>query len=232
MKCSLGLAIAFAMAGMLSAHAADLPARSSSPLSYAQPPQQFSWAGFYVGINGGYAWGGSSWSDPVVGADSGAFNTSGGLIGAQLGYNWQAGAAVFGLETDADWMNVTGTTTGVGGVCATDGGGACQTQQSWVGTTRARLGFAFDNFMPYVTGGAAYGNIQTVQPGGTTSSTNLGWTAGGGVEVALGSNWSAKAEYLHIDLGSATFLGSASGTTTLVAPVTDDLVRGGLNYRF
>ena len=59
-------------------------------------------------------------------------------------------------------MSVKGSTAGLGGVCALDGGGQCQTQQSWVGTTRARVGYAFDRWLPYVTGGVAYGNIQAV----------------------------------------------------------------------
>ena len=139
----------------------DLPARSNSPAYYKAPSElPFSWTGFYAGINGGYAWGRSSWSDPAVGADSGNFNTSGGLVGGQLGYNWQTGPVVLGIETDADWMSVKGSTAGSGGVCAADGGGQCQTQQSWVGTTRARVGYAFDRWLPYVTGGVAYGNIR------------------------------------------------------------------------
>jgi outer membrane immunogenic protein len=152
----------------------------------------FSWTGFYAGINGGYAWGQSSWSDPAVGANPGNFNTSGGLVGGQLGYNWQTGAVVLGIETDADWMSVKGSTAGLGGVCALDGGGQCQTQQSWVGTTRARVGYAFDRWLPYVTGGVAYGNVQAVQPTGTSTNTNVGWTAGAGLEYGIDHNWSAN----------------------------------------
>ncbi|MGA9201977.1 MAG: outer membrane beta-barrel protein, partial [Pseudolabrys sp.] len=111
-------------------------------------------------------------------------------------------------------------------------GGQCQVQQSWVGTTRARVGYAFNRWLPYVTGGVAYGNIQAVQPTGTSTSTNVGWTAGAGVEVGINRNWSAKVEYLHIDLGTATFMGAASGTSTLAVPVTNELVRAGVNYHW
>ena len=218
-------ALALAAAGA-PATAADLPVK-------ARPrPPVFSWTGFYAGINGGYAWGQSSWSDPVAGANSGIFDTSGGLVGGQLGYNWQTGAFVLGVETDADWLNVKGSTAGTGGVCASDGGGACKTQQNWLGTTRARVGYAFDRWLPYITGGAAYGDIQAVQPTGTASNTNVGWTAGGGVEYGFNRNWSAKLEYLHIDLGTATFMGAASKTNSLNVPVTDDLVRAGINYHW
>jgi outer membrane immunogenic protein len=229
---AIGIALTCLVAGATGAAASDLPARSNPPPStvVVQPP--FSWTGFYAGINGGYAWGQSSWSDPAVGANSGNFGTSGGLVGGQLGYNWQTGPFVLGVETDADWLNAKGSTAGPGGVCASDGGGMCRTQQSWLGTTRARFGYSFDRWLPYITGGVAYGNIQAVQPTGTTSSTNAGWTAGGGVEYGINRNWSAKLEYLHVDLGTASFMGAASGTNTLAVPVTNDLVRAGINYHW
>lgn len=227
---AVGIALACLVAGVTSAGASDLPARSH-PSPAPVPVESFSWTGFYAGINGGYAWGRSSWSDPAVGANSGNFDLSGGLVGGQLGYNWQTGAFVFGVETDADWLNVKGT-AGPSGVCASDGGGICKTQQSWLGTTRARLGYAFDRWLPYVTGGVGYGNVQAVQPTGTASNTNVGWTAGGGLEYGFNRNWSAKLEYLHIDLGTATLMGAASRTNTLDVPVTDDLVRAGINYHW
>ena len=230
---SFGFAVACVVTSSMVAQASDLPPRSNPPSFYKAPSElPFSWTGYYAGINGGYAWGQSSWSDPAVGANSGNFNTSGGLVGGQLGYNWQTGAIVLGIETDADWMSVKGSTAGLGGVCAFDGGGQCQTQQSWVGTTRARVGYAFDRWLPYVTGGVAYGNIQAVQPTGTSASTNIGWTAGAGLEYAIDRKWSAKLEYLHIDLGTATFMGAASSTSTLAVPVTNELVRAGINYRW
>ena len=218
---------------VLSAQAADLGTRSNPPSFYKAPSElPYNWTGFYTGLNGSYAWGRSGWSDPAVGADSGRFKTSGGLVGGQIGYNWQTGALVLGIETDADWMNVKGSTAGVGGVCAADGGGQCQTQQSWMGTTRARVGYAFDRWLPYVTGGVAYGNVQAVQPNGTSTNTNVGWTAGGGLEYAFDRNWSAKVEYLHVDLGTATFMGAASGTSSLAVPITNEIVRAGINYHW
>ncbi len=232
MKRSLYFALAAAatMTGAMSAQAADVPARA--PAYYkAEPAQAYDWTGFYLGINGGYAWGRSNWSDPAVGANSGRFNTLGGMLGGQLGYNWQTGSVVLGVETDLDWINAKGS-SGAGGVCATDGGGACQTQQSWLGTTRARVGYAFDRWLPYITGGVAYGDIQAMQPAGNSSSTRTGWTAGGGIEYGITPNWSAKVEYLHVDLGTATFMGAASGTPTLAVPITDNLARVGLNYRW
>jgi len=227
---SLGVALVFLAAGAMSARASDLPARSNPPNTPWQAP--FSWTGFYAGINGGYAWGQSSWSDPAAGANSGNFDMSGGLLGGQLGYNWQTGPVVLGVETDMDWLNAKGSTAAQGGVCAVDGGGQCQTQQSWLGTTRARVGYAFDRWLPFVTGGVAYGDIQAVQPTGTSTNANVGWTAGAGVEYSINPNWSAKVEYLHIDLGTATLMGAGSKTTTLGVPVTNELVRAGINYHW
>jgi len=221
-------AAAFCLAfGVAAAHAADMPAKAK-PIPFVDVP--FSWSGFYAGVNGGYGFGRSSWSDPTVGADSGRFNTHGGLVGGQLGYNWQLGSVVFGVETDADWANLTGS--GIGGVCLADGGGACQTKQDWFGTTRGRIGYAFGRWLPYVTGGAAYGDIKALQFNGTSTATRLGWTAGAGLEYSIDRNWSAKVEYLHLDLGTAGFFSAANGATTLSVPAKDDLVRAGLNYHW
>ena len=71
-----------------------------------------------------------------------------------------------------------------------------------------------------------------MQPTGTSTTTNAGWTAGCGVEYGIDRNWSAKLEYLHVDLGTAAFMGAASGTSTLKVPIKDDLVRAGINYRW
>lgn len=230
---SFAIAALFA-AGLVSArgvaHAADMP--RAAPIYKAGPvAQAYDWTGFYLGINGGYAWGRSSWSDPAVGTDSGRFNTNGGTLGGQVGYNWQTGPLVVGIETDLNWLNAKGS-TGAGGVCLTDGAGQCQSKQTWVGTTRARLGYSFDRWLPYVTGGVAYGDVRADQATGSSSTTKTGWTAGGGVEYGINRNWSAKLEYLHIDLGTANFMGAASGTPTLNVPITDDIVRAGLNYRW
>jgi outer membrane immunogenic protein len=230
----LAVAASCSVIGAMSAQAADVTARpaASSLPSYDKAPeaQPFNWNGFYLGLNGGYAGARSSWSDPAVGADSGTFNGSGGTIGGQLGYNWQLGKVVLGVESDLDWMNVAGSAAG--GVCATDGGGLCQTKQSWLGTTRLRAGYAFDNWLPYLTGGLAYGNVQASQPNGTSGNVQAGWTAGAGLEYGFSRDWSAKLEFLHIDLGTATFMGAASGTSTLSVPVTDNLVRAGINYHW
>jgi outer membrane immunogenic protein len=212
----LGLAVA-----AQSAFAADL---SVAPL-YKAPPPQFSqvydWTGFYLGVNGGGGWGHSGWRDVSTGV-----GLSGGQVGGTAGYNWQIGRAVVGLEGDLDWSGVQGTATSAG--CPA----GCSTSDSWLGTVRGRVGYAFDRFLPYVTGGLAVGDIKAATPGfpGATN-TNTGWTVGGGVEVSLPGNWSAKAEYLHVDLGSFD-CGAACGLPSDTVSMHDNLVRAGVNYRF
>jgi outer membrane immunogenic protein len=180
----------------------------------------FSWTGFYLGLNGGGGWGHSSWDR------TGDLNPSGGVIGGTAGLNWQMGQVVVGIEGDLDWSGISGTTSTL---CPA----GCTTRNDWLGTVRGRLGYAFDRFLPYVTGGLAAGDIRATTPGfaGATQS-NLGWTVGVGMEVAIVANWSAKAEYLHVDLGNFNCgLACGLGTPDDVS-LREDLVRGGVNYRF
>ena len=208
-----------ALAG--AAAAADLGARYPQPYVKAPlytPP--FSWTGFYLGLNGGGGWGSSTWDR------TGSFDLSGGVIGGTAGFNWQTGPAVFGLEGDMDWSGVSGTT--VAGCAA-----GCTTKNDWLGTARGRAGYAFDRFLPYITGGLAFGDIRASTPGfAGASQTNLGWTIGAGVEAAIVGNWSAKAEYLHVDLGSFNCGLSCGPTITDNVSMHEELLRGGVNYRF
>jgi outer membrane immunogenic protein len=206
-----------ALAGV-SATAADLP-------RYYQPGPMYNpiytWTGFYVGINGGGGWGRSQWDALDT------FDVSGGLIGGTVGYNWQFGQAVIGAEGDIDWSGIKGTTTVF---CAPP---ACETRNKWLATARGRLGFGFDRFMPYLTGGLALGDINATRPGLPGGSiSNAGWTVCAGLEVGLVSNVSVKAEYLYVDLGNFN-----CGLNCGLAPngnvsFTSNIFRGGANVRF
>jgi outer membrane immunogenic protein len=203
--------------GVTVAAAADIvrprPMPAKAPV-YVAPP--FTWTGAYIGINGGAGWGRSDFSDPFA---TGSFNTSGGLVGGTLGYNWQAGQAVFGLEGDGDWSNLRGSAP-----CALT---SCETRNNWLATVRGRLGYALGDFMPYVTGGLAVGDIKTSIAGvGSANETKAGWTAGGGLEAHISGPWSAKIEYLYVDLGrGASIVGSD-------ASFHSHVVRAGINYHF
>ena len=203
--------------GVVSASAADIARRPAMPtkaVPYMAPA--YNWTGAYVGINGG---GGFGRSDFTGAFPTGSFDTSGGLAGGTLGYNWQMNQVVFGVEGDIDWSNIKGSAA-----CA---GTNCEARNDWLGTARGRLGYAMGRFMPYVTGGAAFGNIKSTIAGvGSTNDTKTGWTLGGGLEYGLAGPWSIKAEYLYVDLGhGGSVLGSSTNFHT-------NIVRAGLNYRF
>jgi len=193
------------------------------PQPYYQAPvaaQLYNWTGFYIGVNGGGAFGRSAW-DPT-----GHFNMSGGIVGGTVGYNYQFGQAVVGVEGDIDWAGISGTTNNL---CPL----GCKTSDSWLSTVRGRLGYAADRFMPFVTGGAAFGNIQATTPGFIgASSSQVGLTVGAGLEFAIAGNWTAKAEYLYVDLGKFTCGLSCGVLPTNNVSFTANLVRAGVNYRF
>ena len=202
---STGIAIAALLGLAAQASAADMSrAMPTKAPAYVVP--YYNWTGAYVGINGGGGWGTGNGID-----------TSGGFVGGTLGYNWQAGQTVFGLETDIAWSGIDGTGTIVG-VPVTSG-------TDWFGTVRGRLGVAVDRSLWFVSGGLAYGDVHASAAGVSISDTNAGWTLGGGVEFALQGPWTAKVEYLHINLGDVTLAG-------INKDFNADLVRAGLNYRF
>jgi outer membrane immunogenic protein len=205
-----------ALGGM--AAAADLPPSPAAPY-YKAPavyaPPAYTWSGFYLGINGGGAWGQSSWTT------TGSSDTSGGFVGGTIGYNYQIDQAVIGIEGDIDWADINGSTSAAG-----------KTSDSWLSTVRGRLGYGADRFLPYITGGLAVGDIKASLPGFAGGSvTNAGWTAGGGIEFALPGHWTAKAEYLYVDLGNFN-CGISCGATGQTVSFTANLFRGGINYRF
>ena len=201
--------------------AADLPRPSYKAPIYSVPG--YSWTGFYAGINGGYGWGTSDWSGAGT---TGSTKPKGALAGVTLGYNLQTGSWVWGLEADFDYSAMKGSDSGGTGVCS---GAGCETKLKYFGTGRGRLGYAgWDRWLPYVTGGVAYGNIKATPAfGGDFSKGKVGWTVGGGVEYAVFANWTTKLEYLYADLGSIS-----GGTPGNDVTFKSHLVRAGLNYRF
>ena len=201
---------------------ADLPRKAQR--YYA--PAGFSWTGFYVGINGGYGWGTSNWSST---ATTGNLKPAGWLGGGTIGYNLQTGPWVWGLEGDIDYSAIKGSGVGTG-ICA---GLGCETRNRWLATTRGRFGYAvWDRWLPFVTGGAAFGDIKMSPNNGLSETkTQVGWTVGGGVEYAFLGPWSAKVEYLYVDLGKPSCSIATCGVATDVS-FHSNIVRGGINYRF
>jgi len=200
--------------------AADLPPRYPPPYRAPIYSPVYNWTGFYLGINGGGGWGRSQWD----GIDK--FDVSGGLIGGTIGYNWQWGQAVVGVEGDIDWSGIRGTTTTLCGL-------GCETRNHWLSTVRGRIGYAFDRFLPYLTAGLAVGDIAATVPGLPGGSiTTAGWTVGGGLEFGIVSNVSVKAEYLFVDLGNFNcgFNCGLGGTGNV--SFYSNVFRAGLNVRF
>ena len=200
-------ALALIAAGWpMSARAADLYG-SGAPLTATQTLYRpDSWAGPYLGANIGYAWG-SVANNPA--------KPSGFVGGVQAGYNWQNGQWVFGLEGD---IQATG---------AEETFAPWKFSNPWFGTVRGRAGYALNNVLLFGTGGIAFGELRATTFGVSESHTNAGWTLGAGAEMGFAPNWSAKVEYLYVDLANSNFVitGASNGYRF-------GLIRAGLNYRF
>jgi outer membrane immunogenic protein len=211
-------------AATLPALAADVAPRLPTPRAAVYVPY-FTWSGPYVGINAGYGFGNSVWT-ATTGATSGSFNTNGAQFGATAGYNALLGSFVFGIEGDVDWSGIKGTSAAA--ACAP----TCTTANNWMGTVRGRIGPALDRFLPFVSAGAAVGNVKLTDGITSASATKIGWAVGAGIEYAFITNWSAKVEYLYVNLGSVTCDATCSGSVPFDTSFRASLLRVGLNYKF
>jgi outer membrane immunogenic protein len=198
-------AVTLTLAGLAQpARAGDL---SYPPYTVNQPLNAFSWAGPYLGGNLGYDWGTVS-NNPT--------RPSGLVGGVQGGYNFQNGPWVFGIEGD---LEATG---------ADDTFAPWKFSNPWFGTVRGRGGYAFSNILFYGTAGLAFGELRGETFGGLSEShTSAGWTLGAGAEFGLAPNWSAKIEYLYVDLSESTF-----AITGVSNGYRFGVVRAGVNYHF
>jgi outer membrane immunogenic protein len=245
------------------ANAADMPLKAP-PL-----PPAFDWSGWYVGGNLGYSWGRSwssvngTTNLPSTFAFTTATDMDGWLGGGQIGYNWQFNRSwLFGVEADIQGTGQRGTAyaptftftppPGVAVLPTVSATGSLAQKLPWFGTVRGRLGFEpSDHWLLYATGGLAYGEVDSTATATTTAgpislassssvnNTRLGWTVGAGAEWWLWDRWSAKAEYLYMDLGhitnTFTFTGLGMGgfaTASINSHITDNIFRVGVDYHF
>ena len=144
-------------------------------------------------------------------------SSSGGLIGGTLGYNLQSGPLVWGIEGDLDWTRIRGSSA------------INETSNRWLSTVRGRLGYAMGatgSVMPYITGGVAFGDINNAVGAASSRTSKTGYALGGGIEAALTGPWTAKVEYLYVDLGNGPTVGAVT------SDFHTNIVRAGLNYRF
>ncbi|MGE5158133.1 MAG: outer membrane protein [Gemmatimonas sp.] len=200
-------AAALTLAGAgVPAGAADFSYAPRQPYTVNQPLNAYSWAGPYLGGNLGYEWG-TVTNNPT--------KPSGLVGGVQGGYNFQNGSWVFGVEGD---LEATG---------ADDTFAPWKFSNPWFGTVRGRAGYAFNNVLFYGTGGLAFGELRGQNFGFTESHTTAGWTLGAGVEFGVAQNWSAKIEYLYVDLSESNF-----AITGVSNGYRSDIVRAGVNYHF
>lgn len=203
-----GIASIAAAGGVASA--ADLGPQPYYSAPSPSAPRVFNWVGFYAGANIGYEWGSVANATP---------EPSGVAGGVQGGYNWQSDQLVYGLEAD---INLTD---------ANDTFAPYKFSNPWFGTVRGRIGYAFQNYsvMAFVTGGLAFGDLTATATatGIDESKTGVGWSIGAGAEYGFNANWSAKVEYLYIDLANRTF-----ATTGVDNGFSASLLRFGVNYHF
>jgi outer membrane immunogenic protein len=243
------------------AMAADLsPARAPVYTKAPAPVPAFSWTGFYIGANIGGGWATATDSATLTLTGVGTFgastsSTASGVIGGgQIGYNWQAGNVVFGVEADFDGSGERSTSTLL---CPTAACGAIISSATATdkvedfGTVRGRLGLAFDRWLVYATGGASWQTVNSVYAvtaagltTGVASSTTTrgGYAVGGGVETALwGNNWIGGVEYLYLDTGTfgtgtaslaAIAPAPAGSTLATTARIQNNIVRARLSYKF
>jgi outer membrane immunogenic protein len=228
------------------AFAADLPSRRVAPAPYVAVPV-FTWTGFYVGVNAGYGFTDNNNNNAYYGTTAYGNDSSrdGFVGGGQIGYNYQIGNFVVGIEADAQYADLGGRNNnsyyGATGV----GYGSSNQGIDWFGTVRGRLGYAFDRVLVYGTGGFAYGAGDNNNSyygagyayGNRNSDTRTGWVAGGGVEYAFTPNITGRIEGLYVSLDR----NNNDGYNGVVAPVyygnrhNEDsfaVVRAGLNYKF
>jgi outer membrane immunogenic protein len=219
----------------LAAEAADLPMAPTYQPAPVVVQRGYNWTGFYVGVNGGYAWGSQDPLNIITDRfDSFSHNISGGAFGGTIGAQIQAAHVVMGLEADLDWANITGssvTTATVGGLLI-GGPFNAKTEVDWESTVRARVGYANDNWLFYGTGGLALLGAKTTltTSGGaavcgavftscTPTDRQAGLVLGAGVEYGFTPALSAKMEYLYIAAAS-------------LEVSTHSEIRAGLNYHF
>lgn len=186
------------------------------------------WQGFYVGVHAGLVTG-STQSDFPVPID---YTMTGALTGMQIGYNWQNGTQVFGIEGSVSHSSVQGST-----VCDLDLN--CKRDVNWLATVVGRYGLTFGNTLVYGMAGAAWADIDTDvsfmgMPFLTGSTTRVGWTGGFGIEHAFSSQLTARIEYAHIAFGSRTqdlIVCGCSATLPDRMDLTIDTIRLGVNLK-
>jgi outer membrane immunogenic protein len=238
-KVLLVTASLIALAAVTPASAADLAAR---PYTKAPPmvAAVYDWTGFYIGVNGGWGSSRNSWTSvaPFLAGGEGSHDADGGTVGGQVGYRWQSGGWVFGLEAQGNWADFKGSNNSL-----VFPGFVNTSKTEAFGLFTGQIGYAWNTTLLYVKGGAAVTSdkyrINSAATGAlfasSSNDTNWGGTVGVGLEWAFAPNWSAAVEYDHLFMQDRTVnftspAGVVVGSDRINQDV--DLVTVRLNYKF
>jgi outer membrane immunogenic protein len=231
---------------MSTASAADMPAPYTKAPVIAEPA--YDWSGFYIGINGGYGivhdclTNTSILGVPTVpGVSAGCNDASGGMVGGQFGYRWQVANWVFGVEGQGDWADLSGSSLSIPGSNFTGVSTSNQSNVDAIGLITGQVGYAWDNTLLYLKGGAAathdkYTGVATGLGFDQADETRWGGAIGAGIEVGFAQNWSVGLEYDHLFMGTHSlsfFSPQLPGNTRTDSIGQDaDIVTVRVNYRF
>jgi outer membrane immunogenic protein len=225
----IATAVLAPVVGITSASAADMPVKAPVPKAAKLP---YDWSGLYLGGHIGYMWGRTRVEDDGVVTEPNA-RTNGTVGGVLLGYNWQNGPVVFGLEGDFGWTNAHGT--GLAVVTTTTTQAPNTYDVNWTSRARGRVGYAFDNWLFFIAGGFAVADFDFHEGAITTTTTVVGakytgWSIGGGAELAITHNLVGRVEYLYDDFGHKDYVG-VTGDPYGVS-FRGQTVRGALAWKF
>ncbi len=204
------------------------------------PADSANWNGYYVGIHGGYGWGGADYTFAPGGsgggnlfspdATGGSFSKGidGGIFGGHIGLNHQVGCFVAGLEASADWSDLGGTATNLFAPVVVPNT-TYETKLRWLATVTPRFGYAVSNWLFYMKGGLAAGSVDSTLAGRIAelfpaqflgNQDHIGWTMGTGIEYLFCRNWIIGLEYNYYDLGTQRYGGEATPNTTFPVDYT------------
>jgi outer membrane immunogenic protein len=215
-----GLVFAGVFGFLSAANAADVYSRGGGgglkdePAPYVAP----TWAGLYVGGSVGYGWGDFKDSFPYF-EESQSNPLDGVVFGGHIGYNFQRGNIVFGVEAGLNGTDMDADLFGH----------EVKNELNWYATGVGRLGYAFDGFLLYGFGGVAWGDVKTKVDGDSDNATHVGWTAGAGIEKAINDRFSVRLEYAHVDFGSEDVFNGEKIQDKVDASF--DAVKVGISYK-
>lgn len=224
-----------AIGSAMPAFGADLATRPAYTKAPPLVAAAYDWSGFYLGINGGWGTSRNCWN--FSGTDEGCHDSNGGTLGGQIGYRWQMGQLVLGVEGQGNWADFSGSNVSLAFAPAVN-----QSKINAFGLMTGQVGYAWNNVLLYAKGGAAVTNTSYtsfVSSGGAVfananDDTRWGGVIGAGIEYGFAPNWSAGVEYNHLFMQDRTLNFNIAGGGTFAEGIRQDvdLVTARINYKF